>query len=134
MGKLAALDHLKACAEAAKKFTGDRVSELAQTALNALKEMNEAKADKGSSEEVTIPASGWASDSSASYPNYYDIAAEGVTAKDRADVAILPESVEAAVVCGLCPTTETLEGKIRLRAASVPSSSIAAQYWVGKGA
>ena len=209
MAKLAALEHIKACAEAAKKFTGDLVSELAQTTLDALKEMNEAKAnsshkhetvdisdfpdsikptshasaantygagdasnfghvklsdstgdssaassgiaatpkavkaaydlangkaDKGSGVSVTIPASGWGSDSTAMYSKYYDISVTEVTTKDRADVLVSPTGMATAVACGLCPVTETLAGKIRIRAVSVPSSTIAAQYWVEKGA
>lgn len=82
---------------------------------------------------VTIPASGWSSDSTATYPKYYDIAVTGVTDKDRASVDIAPAGMAAAVACGLCPVTETLADKIRIRAASVPSSSIAAKYWVEKG-
>ena len=69
----------------------------------------------------------------ASYPFYYDIAAADVTAKHRADVTISRESLDAATVCGLCPTSETTEGKIRLRAMKAPTEAITAEYWLRSG-
>lgn len=92
------------------------------------------EADKGSGVSVTIPTTGWGSDSTATYSKYYDFSVTGITASDRADVQVSPAGMAAALACGLCPVTETLAGKIRIRAASVPSASIAAQYWVEKGA
>lgn len=91
------------------------------------------KQDKPSGKSVTIPAAGWASDSTAGYPQYYDLAVSGVTAKDRAKVDLAPEAQSTAAACGLCPTCETLAGKIRLRAAKVPTTAMAAQYWIEKG-
>jgi len=83
---------------------------------------------------VTIPTSGWGSDTTTAYPKYYDITVTGVTADDRASVDIAPASMSAAIACAMCPATETLAGKIRIRAASIPSAAIAANYWVEKGA
>ena len=83
---------------------------------------------------VTVPKTGWGSDSTAVYPKYYDIAVSGVTASDRASVDVAPASMSAAVACGLCPVTETLAGKIRIRAASVPAAAMTANYWIEKGA
>jgi len=80
----------------------------------------------------TIPTSGWSSDSTAGFPCYYDLAVRGVTADDRADVLIPAAGASAAAACGLCPATETLAGKIRLRAASAPTSAISAMYWISK--
>lgn len=87
-----------------------------------------------SATSVTIPKTGWGSDSTATYPKYYDIAVSGVTASDRANVDIAPAALSTAAACGLCPTCETLAGKIRLRAVKVPAASMAATYWVEKGA
>ena len=115
---------------------GSAVTSLASAVAKYTDEVNEAldrKQDKGADAAVTITITGWGSDSNANYPRYYDITAEGVTANDSADVVISPSSVGTATACGLCPVTETLAGKIRIRAVSVPSASIAAQYWVGKG-
>lgn len=91
-------------------------------------------AKKPLSGSVTIPTTGWGSDSTADYPKYYDIAVTGVTASDRANVDIATASMSKAVACGLCQTCETLAGKIRVRAVSVPAAAITAQYWVEKGA
>lgn len=82
---------------------------------------------------VTIPKTGWGSDSTATYPKYYDIAVSGVAASDRANVDIAPTALSTAAACGLCPTCETLAGKIRLRAVRVPAASMAATYWIEKG-
>ena len=83
---------------------------------------------------VTIPKTGWNSDSTAKYPKYYDIAVTGVTASDRANVDIAPAALGTAEDCGLCPACETLAGKIRLRAVSVPTETMTATYWIQKGA
>lgn len=82
---------------------------------------------------VTIPTTGWGSDSTAIYPKYYDIAVTGATASDRASVDISTASIGTAIACGLCPAAETLAGKIRIRAASVPTAALTANYWIEKG-
>ena len=92
------------------------------------------KENKVSPVSITIPTEGWASEeigetdeegTEASYPFSYDIAA--------ADVTISRESLDAATVCGLCPTSETTEGKIRLRAMKAPTEAITAEYWLRSG-
>lgn len=82
---------------------------------------------------ITIPTSGWQSDSTAGYPKYYDISVTGITAKDRAEITISHSSLDTAKTCGLCPTNETLAGKIRVRAASIPTAAISAEYWIMDG-
>lgn len=80
----------------------------------------------------TIPTSGWSTDTTTGYTKYYDIAVTGVTVNDRAEVIIAPGGVNAAAACGMCPVSETLAGKIRIRATRVPTSAIAAEYWIEK--
>lgn len=134
MGKMTILEHLKACAEAAESFTSGLVAKLAQTVTDAMQEMEEVKADRLDSVSITILATGWGTDdASGDYPNYYDITVEGVTAKDRADIAIAPNSMDTAIDCGFCPTNETQVGKIRVWARSVPSKAIAAEYRLSQG-
>lgn len=134
MGKMTRIEHLKACAEAAKRFTNGLVAELAQTVTDAMQEMENVKADKQASVSITIPTTGWGIDeASDSYPNYCDIPVAGVTAKDRVDIAIAPGSMDTAIDCGLCPTNETLAGKIRVWARSVPTEAIAAEYRLNQG-
>ena len=117
MGKLTYLNHMKACAEAAKSFTNGLVAKLAQTV----------KADKQSTKAITIPTTGWGIDeNSEDYPSYCDIVVAGITAKDRVDIAIAPNSQAAAIACGMSPTNQTLAGKIRVWAKS-------AEYWLNQG-
>lgn len=80
----------------------------------------------------TIPTSGWSTDSTTGYTKYYDVTVSGVTANDRADVIIAAGSVNAAAACGLCPVSETLAGKVRIRATKVPTAAISAEYWIEK--
>lgn len=133
MSKITVFEHLKACAEEARDYAGGLVAKLAKTATEAIEELEQAKADKAQSVAITIPATGWASDSGGDYPHYYDIAAEGVTAKDRAEISIAPGSMDAAKACGLCPASQTLAGKIRVRATTVPTAAIVAEYWIENG-
>lgn len=133
MSKLALLQHIRASALTAKNFTSGLIAELAQTVSDAVGELSDLKADKTESVSATIPTAGWSSDSNTSYPNYYDIPVTGVTAQDRAEITLYPDSLETAKTCGLCPTNETLAGKIRVRASSVPASDLNIEYWVEKG-
>ena len=128
------IEHLKACAEAAKRFTNGLVAELAQTVTDAMQEIETVKADKQDSVSITIPTTGWGIDeASESYPNYCDITVAGVTAKDRVDIAIAPGSMDTAIDCGLCPTNETQAGKIRVWARTVPAGAISAEYRLSQG-
>lgn len=91
------------------------------------------KRDKGKAVACVLPASGWEQDETESYPYYYDLKADGISAKDRVAITLSPADIGIAVKCGLCPTCETLENKIRLRAASAPTGAIAAEYWAEQG-
>lgn len=134
MGKLTYINHLKACAEAARNFTNGLVANLAQTVTEAMQEMEAAKADKQASVSLTIPKTGWSDDAaSTSYPKYLDITASSITAKDSVNIAISPSSMAVAIACGMCPTSETFSGKIRIRAKRVPSANIQAEYRLNQG-
>lgn len=112
------------------------ITGLAERTAAALDELTAAKQDKLAAVPVTIPTSGWVSDSTSGYPYYYDITAEWydwVSARDRATVVIAPASMSIAVACGLCPVCETLANKIRIRATSIPTAGLSAVYWIEKG-
>ena len=130
--KLTALDQLKTSMARAKGWASNQVAQVAQAAAEAMEEMDAVKADKSEGVAVTIPATGWSQDSGA-YPYYYDIPAEGVTAKDRADLALAPASIAAAVACGMCPATETLAGVIRVRATKITLAAMSGEYRIYKG-
>jgi hypothetical protein len=141
--KLTLLEHLQAAAEKATEYTDSRIGDIAGTVAEVIGALDEGKTSKGRSVALTIPVKGWASDEveddgtedgdepeTDSYPYYLDIPIEGLTAKDRVDVTVAASSASAAEGCGLCPTTETLSGALRLRSASEPTETITAEYWV----
>ncbi len=76
----------------------------------------------------TIPVSGWGTDNSVpDYPNYIDITVSGLLSSDIVAVDVTPGSFKAASLANFA-STESYNGKFRLRAATVPTEAIAAQY------
>lgn len=124
-----------------KNVTLEQFKSFMTKADERLNDLELGKENKVSPVSITIPAEGWASEeidetgeeTEASYPFYYDVAAAGVSAKDSVDVTISRASLAAAVGCGLCSTSETMEGKIRLRAMKVPTKAMAAEYRLRSG-
>ena len=107
---------------------------MAQTVTEAMQEMEDVKADKQNTKAITIPTTGWGIDeNSEDYPSYCDIVVAGITAKDRVDIAIAPNSQAAAIACGMSPTNQTLAGKIRVWAKTAPAAAISAEYWLNQG-
>ncbi|HJB36563.1 MAG TPA: hypothetical protein H9942_00660 [Candidatus Acutalibacter ornithocaccae] len=133
MGKVTLLSHLKSCAEAAKNFANGLAGQITQAVTEALEEMESLKADKPARVAIEIPTTGWVDDGTGDYPHHYDISASGVTAADKVDIVVAPDSAIAALHCDFCPSTETLAGIIRIRAMSTPTSTISAEYWVTQG-
>ena len=133
MGKSPIIEQLRASAIAAKNYAIGLVLQFAENTGKDLEAMEVRKADKPTAVSCTIPATGWKEDGTAGYPQYYDLPISGVTASDRAEVTLAPSGLETAAKCGMCQTCETMNGKIRLRAARVPEAAIAAEYWIEKG-
>lgn len=143
-GFTALCNHIKAIKATAEQ-SGSAVADLAASTAASLEEIDglfDTKQDKTKAVPISIPATGWVSEEvsdnpeiedGAAYPFYYDLPIAGVTAKDRVDISIAHTSLEAATACGFCPTTETLAGKVRLRAVSQPSVALAAEYWLCGG-
>ena len=92
------------------------------------------KIDKIKTVSVMITTTGWLSDDDSKYPFYYDIPAPEATAYDRADVRIMPDSIEAALTAGFDTKTQTCEGYIRIRAKQAPTAVISAEYQIFGGA
>ena len=126
---------IKTALQKAKSYTASHISELAQATTELFEEVDAVKLDKPQAVAVSIPATGWQMDAAegAAYPMYCDISVSGLTSVDIADVRIAPGSQPAAIACGLCATSETLAGVIRLRAASAPAEALAAEYVITKG-
>lgn len=125
-----------------KNVTLAQLAEFASKADERLDKLELYKENKFSPVSIVIATEGWASEetneaseeeTTTPYPVHYDIPVEGVTANDRIDIAIDPASMDAAIACGLCTTNETLAGKVRVWAKSVPTAAIAAQYRLNKG-
>ena len=126
---------IKTALQKAKSYTASHISELAQATTELFEEVDAVKLDKPQAVAVSIPATGWQMDAAegAAYPMYCDISVSGLTSVDIADVRIAPGSQPAAIACGLCATSETLAGVIRLRAVSAPAEALAAEYVITKG-
>lgn len=126
---------IKTALQKAKSYTASHISELAQATTELFEEVDAVKLDKPQAVAVSIPATGWQTDEAedAAYPLYCDISVSGLTSVDIADVRIAPDSQPAAIACGLCATSETLAGVIRLRAVSAPAEALAAEYVITKG-
>lgn len=81
---------------------------------------------------VSVPTTGWGSDSTAIFPKYYDLSISGILATDRVDLIVAIASLDAALKCGLCGITEASAGKVRIRSRTVPTAAISLQYWIMK--
>lgn len=124
--KLTTLSQLRAVSQKSK----DRAAQVADAAAAALDEMDGVKADKTEFVSFSIPATGWKTDSSVpGYTNYIDIAISGLTAADYVAVDVAPSSSAVARAADFT-STESMAGVLRLRAASVPSAAISAQYHI----
>lgn len=104
----------------------DALSKSTATALAA-------KPNKISPQLFTIPIEGWQTDDTVErYTNYIDIDVDTITANDVVTVNVIPASAKVAS-CAQFTNPETFNGYIRLRAASVPTSVITAQYYIVEG-
>ena len=124
--KFAVFEQIKKSLESVKRYALGEIGNVANATVEAVEEIAgelNNKADKPHYITVVIPTEGWQSDDF-DYPQYYDIAVEGITENDRTDVILAIESMKTAAECGFCNVTETLEGKIRVRAMSVPKDVI----------
>ena len=124
--KLTTLSQLRAVSQKSK----DRAAQVADAAAAALDEMDGVKADKTEFVSFSIPATGWKTDSSVpGYTNYIDIAISGLTAADYVAVDVVPASRAGARAASVV-ATDSGAGMLRLRAASVPTAAISAQYHI----
>lgn len=100
------------------------------TMLEGLQILASGKQEVTQGVTFTIPSTGWSTDSSVpDYPNYIDITVSGLLSSDIVAVDVLPTSCKAAGAANFC-STESYNGKFRLRAEHVPSTPISAQYHI----
>ena len=88
---------------------------------------------KISTAELKISADNWIDDGDNPFNLYRDFEISGVMANDVVNVSISPNHQGCCVYCGLCPTCEIFDGKIRLRAKEIPTAEISAEFYVLKG-
>lgn len=120
------LSHLRQLAVQVQSAIG----EVAQAAADAVTAVAAAKADKVEVVSLSIPASGWSTDSTAACPCYRDVAVSGLTAADMvAVVVVAPASTAVAAAAGLT-ATESRAGVLRLRAQRAPTAAISASYYI----
>lgn len=97
------------------------------TCINVLAQ---GKADVNEKVDFTIPVSGWGTDNSVpSHPNYIDVAVSGLLATDIVAVDVAPGSASVAEAANFT-STQSYAGYFRLRAESVPTAAITAQYHI----
>lgn len=129
-------DAVKANAVAAEN-AGTAVTALSQAMAQGFAELEAAINDFPLVTAFSIPADSeeWTLDDSetSDYKYYHDVTVADLTAYDIAIVTISRNSFQTARLCGLCQQNETLAGAIRIRARSVPTSNIAAEYYVCPG-
>lgn len=114
----------------ASKKSADLAAAVAGAAAEAIEETNGLKADKATFVAFSIPITGWKTDSSVpGYTKYIDIKVDGLTAADSVGVDVNPSSSAVARAADFT-STESMAGVLRLRAASVPSAAISAQYHI----
>lgn len=122
---LAALcSHIKQCNTA--------LGDLSEATANGFEETDDIlheKQDVTAAVSFTIPVDGWGEDDSSPGYFYCDIPIAGLLATDIVDVTVLPEFYDVAGAVGFI-ATESLEGKLRLRAAKAPTEKISAQYHI----
>ena len=106
-------------------------SALAKSARRSLSRPSPSRcmADVTAAVSFTIPVDGWGEDDSSPGYFYCDIPIAGLLATDIVDVTVLPEFYDVAGAVGFI-ATESLEGKLRLRAAKAPTEKISAQYHI----
>lgn len=66
------------------------------------------------------------------YSKYIDLDIDGITSKDVISISVTPASAKAASYAQFA-NPETFDGYVRLRAVSVPTTAITAQYYIVQG-
>ena len=123
-GLAALCSHIKQC--------NTVVSELANATADSIDEVDDIlheKQDIMAAVSLQIPVDGWGEDDSSPGYFYCDIPIAGLLVTDIVDVTVLPEFYDVAGAAGFI-ATESLNGKLRLRAANIPVDEISAQYHI----
>lgn len=80
---------------------------------------------------LTIPATGWGTDTSVTgYTKYIDVSISGLTAADTVCVIIADTSSSVADAACLCGEGQSSAGKFRIRARNIPTAAMTATYYI----
>lgn len=134
-GFAALCNHIKAI-RATAETSGSAVAALAESTAASLEEIDgllDGKQEIITKADASLTLATWHTDTKKRFPWYCDITAQGVTADDKADVAIKAASHNDASNCGFCPIVETREGAVRVRAQLKPEAAIQVQVYITKG-
>lgn len=109
-----------------------KLEAIATTAAEAIEEVCNNKADAPVWVSATLAVNSWVNNTdtavkNAGYNFMCDTTVPGVTVYDSAESIISPESVIATADCGMCPTTEVMNGKVRFYAINMPTANITVQ-------
>lgn len=117
---------------------GTAVSALADAVSESLDEIDGIFTDLGQTLiDGNLPVTGWVDNTdeeskTAGYDKMYSLTTEGATVDDSARVIIYPTSEDTALACGLCPSTDVVDGAIIFYAVTVPEEAIAIHYGLVK--
>ena len=81
-------------------------------------------------DSLVIPSKGWTSlaEAKGDYKYQYDLAVEESKETHYPEAALSIESLSTAEVCGLCPTIQALDGKLRFWSKSQPTADMTGTY------
>ena len=109
----------------------NKIAEVLKAASDAITEVSNAKADKVDVKTLTIPNTGWGTDSTVTgYTAYVDVTVSGLTASDVVVVMIAAKSASVADAACLCGACESLADKLRIRAKHTPTAALSAVYYI----
>lgn len=86
--------------------------------------------------ELSLTVDGWAantSDDAEVYPFAYTFPVTGLTAETRADAVLDSTSSAIAGLCGMSPTTETVNGGVIFKTRTKPNSVLTGQLYITQG-
>lgn len=100
---------------------------------NEIDEKLKAKANTINIHTLTIPTTSQLTDDTVDrYSKYIDLDIDGITSKDVISISVTPASAKVASYAQFA-NPETFDGYVRLRAVSVPTAAITAQYYIVQG-
>ena len=116
-----------------KKSDSDHTHDERYYQQNEIDEKLKVKANTINIHTLTIPTTSQLTDDTVDrYSKYIDLDIDGITSKDVISISVTPASAKVASYAQFA-NPETFDGYVRLRAVSVPTTAITAQYYIVQG-